>query len=136
MFETIDDNNFLLYAAQAYNNPTSIDILEFYEDLDHVKSIKKIINRYKKSKKINIRLYVNHFVSMYNVFHVKPLNCIICFKLYNDLEYIKPVLEFLGHWVEPVGPIGTRKEMLTRQHIINNTGIVEKLQNISKGSDE
>jgi hypothetical protein len=136
MFDTVDDSNFLLYAAQAYNNPVSIDILEFYEDLEHIKAIKKIINRYKKSKKINVRLYINHFVSLYNVFHIKQLNCILAFKLYNDLEYVKPVLELLGHWSEPIGPIGTRKEMLYSKHIINSVDIENKLKNIAKGSDE
>jgi hypothetical protein len=127
MFDTVDEDNFLLYAAQAYNNPVSVDILEFYEDLDHIKAIKKMINRYKKTKKINIRLFINHFVSLYNVFEVKPMNSIICFKLYNDLEYVKPVLEFLNFWVEPIGPIGPRREILTKQHIINNSDITQKL---------
>lgn len=130
MFDTIDESNFLLIAAKSYNNQSCTDILEFYEDLEKFKHIKKIIKRYKKLKRINIRLYLNHFISLYNVFDGPALTGMICLRFYNDLEYIKPVLELLGFWKETLGPIGMRKEYIKSSEVVSDEFIVSELKKI------
>ena len=130
MFDCVDDSNFLLVAARAYSNSSCTDVLEFYEDLNRFKHIKKILKRYKKSKKINIRLYLNHFILLYNVFESDYLTRMLCLKFYNDIEKIKPVLVLLGFWKNPIGPIGNRKEYIIDEEIISDSFIEEELKRI------
>ena len=36
MYDNLTDENFLLYAAKNYNNPSCYDTLEFYDDLKNI----------------------------------------------------------------------------------------------------
>ena len=68
IFEELDNNNFLLFAANHYNNPGCTDILEFKEDLNRFKYIKRLFNRYEQSGDLQERLILNHLIVIYNVF--------------------------------------------------------------------
>jgi hypothetical protein len=61
-------NNFLLYAAKHYHNPTCIDEEEFFEDLNRFKYLKRLMNKYKQSGEISERLVLNHLIVILNVF--------------------------------------------------------------------
>ena len=61
-------NNFLLYAAKHYHNPTCIDEEEFFEDLNRFKYLKRLMNKYKQSGEISERLILNHLIVILNVF--------------------------------------------------------------------
>ena len=41
MFETLDDSNFMLFAAKYYDNPSCVDTNEFEDDLSRIKYIKR-----------------------------------------------------------------------------------------------
>ena len=130
MFETVDDSNFMLFAANAYINPNPVDIIEFYDDIEHIIHIKKIINRHDKNNKLNTRLLLNHFISLYNVFEHHSLTKMICFKLYPDIEKVKPILKFLGYWTDKIGPIGREKEYILDEKIESNREIEKALGEI------
>ena len=46
LFDELNEENFLLYAARSYYNPTCIDAEEFYEDVNRFKYLKRLIKRY------------------------------------------------------------------------------------------
>ena len=46
MFDTLDDSNFMLFAAKYYDNPNG-DQIEFEEDLYRIKYIKRLFRKYK-----------------------------------------------------------------------------------------
>lgn len=98
LFEQLTDENLLIYAAKHYTNPRCIDAEEFYEDLNRVKYIKRLLNKYEESGKISERLILNHLIVFFNVFGIEPALKMLEFKL-NDKYWpaIKPFLIFLKY---------------------------------------
>ena len=66
--DKLDETNFLLYAAKHYDNPSCFDTLEFYEDLNRFKYLKRLFSRYEETGEIKERLILNHIIVLYNVF--------------------------------------------------------------------
>ncbi len=106
--EEINDDNFIFYAASNYLNPKSITIDEFYEDLNHIKYIKRLINRYLNHNELKINLIINHLILLYNVFDSRAMTKMLFFKL-DDLHYpiLKPFLIQLNYLPKNVGNIDT-----------------------------
>jgi len=68
LFEQLNEDNFLLFAAKHYYNPRCIDAEEFYDDLNRFKYIKRLINRYVRGGNLVERLILNHIIVILNVF--------------------------------------------------------------------
>tara|TARA_Y100000310_G_C20534950_1_gene740394 strand:- start:276 stop:680 length:405 start_codon:yes stop_codon:yes gene_type:complete len=67
-FEVLDEDNFLLYAIKNYTNPSCTSMDEFNEDMNTIKYIKRLFNRYLNDGDLRTNLIVNHLILMYNVF--------------------------------------------------------------------
>ncbi len=67
MFEDLTDENFLLYAAKAYDTPNCIKS-EFAEDLNRIRYIRRIFRTYRKTGELKERNLVNHLVVTFNIF--------------------------------------------------------------------
>ena len=61
-FDRLNNENFMMYAMQAYDNPLCKGIHEFNDDLTRIKYIKRLLNRYDKSKDLKERLILNHII--------------------------------------------------------------------------
>jgi len=129
MFETLDNSNFLLFAAKFYDNPGA-DLLEFQEDLDRIKYIKRLMSKYKDGKELRTRLILNHIIVLYNVFEAKACTRILAFRLYEHLELIKPFLLYLNYWPERIEPIGVNKEVIYGSDIKMDMNIISELRKI------
>ena len=68
MFDVINDDNFFLYAAKDYDNPSCTGLDDFYEDLNHIKYIKRLFNRYENKGELKDGLITNHLLTLYNIF--------------------------------------------------------------------
>lgn len=102
MFEELNEESFLIFAARFYDNPSALTVDEFYEDLNRFKSIKRLLNKYKRNNEnLQERLILNHIITLQNVFSIKPLNKMLFYKIDEDnwpqlktflifLNYIKP----------------------------------------------
>ena len=56
-------------ALRSYNNPACSTIDEFREDYRKASHVKRLMNDHRrKGKDLNIKLIVNHIISVYNVF--------------------------------------------------------------------
>jgi|TARA_B100000073_G_scaffold41168_1_gene30882 hypothetical protein len=98
LFDKLTDDNLLLYAARYYYNPTCIDPEEFYEDLNRFKYIKRLVNKYLETGNISERLILNHMITVFNAFDIKPTLRILEFKFDGrQWEVLKPFLVFLKH---------------------------------------
>ena len=62
LFETLTDDNFLLYAAKHYYKPNVIDVEEFYEDLKRFKYLKRLFYRHANAGNLSERLILNHLI--------------------------------------------------------------------------
>ena len=85
LFEVLNDDNFILYAMKAYENPQCSGIDEFHEDLNRIKYIKRLLRKYKRDGVIRERLILNHIIIFCNVFGVQEGLRILFFRLENDL---------------------------------------------------
>jgi len=102
----VTEENYLIVAAKHYNNPQCSSTDEFYADLDRIKYIKRIINRYLETGELSDRLLLNHIIVFCNVFGIEIGVKMMAVKLdYKYWSVIKPILVFLKY-IEPADLIG------------------------------
>ena len=102
MVEKLNDNNFLIFAMNHYDNPQCHSLDEFDEDLKKFLYLKKLITRYKKDNDLKERLILNHIIVLYNIFGQNATRMLF-FKL--DKEYwdvLVTFLIYLGHMPETI----------------------------------
>lgn len=95
-FAPLNDENFMMYAMKAYDNPFCKGLNEFNEDMNRIKYIKRLLNRYDKKKVLKERLILNHIIILNNVFGNEACSRILFFKICPRLHpYLKSFLEYL-----------------------------------------
>ena len=97
----LNDNNFLLYAAKAYDIKKSSGSEEFYEDLKRFQYLKRLFKRYEEADDLKIRLILNHVIVIYNCFGPEATNMLF-FKLKEYHSFIKPFILFLNYMPEHI----------------------------------
>jgi len=98
IFNEVNDDNFMIFAARHYYNPRCIDVEEFYEDLNRFKYVKRLLNRYIETGKLSERLILNHMIVIFNAFDIKPALMMLEHKLdEKHWPIVKPFLVFLRH---------------------------------------
>ena len=65
----LNDDNWLFFAIQNYNNPTSVTYDDFEEDLKRFKYIKRLLRRYEMHGELKTHLILNHIIVLYNTFN-------------------------------------------------------------------
>lgn len=97
VFDELDDDNFVLFAMNNYNNRQCTSTEEFYDDLSRFKYIKRLLSRYQQDGVIQERLLINHIVVLHNVFGIKAANKMLWYKIEEKYwPIIKTVLLFLN----------------------------------------
>ena len=100
VFEKLNDNNFLLFAMNHYDNPQCHSLEEFDEDLKKFLYLKKLITRYRKDNDLKERLILNHIIVLYNVFGQNATRMLF-YKIDKDYwDVLVTFLYFLGHMPE------------------------------------
>ena len=64
----LDHENWLVFAIQNYNNPSSVTYSDFEEDLKRFKYLKRLLRRYETTGELKTHLILNHIIVLYNVF--------------------------------------------------------------------
>lgn len=81
-----------------YNNPSCMGIDEFYEDLDKIKYIKRLLLRFKKGGELKERLILNHIITLQNVFGAEACCRILFYKINTELySLLKSFLNYLNY---------------------------------------
>lgn len=130
MLEKLDETNFLLYCAKYYDNPECFDTEEFYEDINRIKYIKRLFNKYIETGELKERLILNHIVVLCNVFGPIHAPRILFFKLKDFHSCLKPFLEYLGHLPNKINNIGFKPVDILSKDILPDLTIVEALKKI------
>jgi len=96
LFENLDDENFILYAARNYYSPRCIDAEEFYDDINRFKYIKRLINRYNRGGELGVNLVLNHITVLMNVFGPEAGLKMLEYKIdIRDWAILKPFLVYV-----------------------------------------
>jgi hypothetical protein len=96
MINDLTDENYILYAAKAYEKPFAIQA-EFDEDLNRILYIKRLLTKYHSTGLLKERLLLNHLIIFYNVFGIEASSKLLWLKLdQKDWQVIKPFLLFLN----------------------------------------
>jgi len=93
----LNDENFMFYASQIYDNPQCLSEEEFDEDLNRIKYIKRLFYRYEKTGELKLRLILNHIIILNNVFGSEGCSRLLFYKI--DEKYYSYLKSFL-HYLE------------------------------------
>lgn len=130
IFDYIDDENFLLYAARYYDSTQCHDTEEFLEDLNRFKYIKKLLTRYIDTGELKERLILNHLIVLNNVFGPEHTVKMVCFKMQDQMKYIKPFLILLNIMPDKITGITKQKKTFLNDDIPMDMAIVNTLRKI------
>ena len=92
MVEKLNENNFLLFAMNHYDNTQCYSLEEFNDDLKRFLYLKKLFSRYKNECDLKENLILNHLIVIYNIFGEHATNMLF-FKI--DKEYWDTLTTFL-----------------------------------------
>lgn len=96
-FDTLDDDNYMMFAMKMYNNPQCKNISEFHEDMNRIKYLKRLFRKYKSSGQLRERLILNHIIIFYNVFDIVSATRLLFSRIEKDLHpFLKTFIVFLN----------------------------------------
>jgi hypothetical protein len=67
-FDELNEKNHLMFAIKYYENPHSVTLDDFMEDMKKFKYLKRLLKRYIKTGVLRTNLILNHLIVLYNVF--------------------------------------------------------------------
>lgn len=126
----VNDDNYVIYAAHFYDNPSCATQKEFEEDIGRVKFIHKMFKRYAKDGTINERLVLNHLILIYNVFERKAATRMLVLKLGKYLHILKPFLIQLSFWPEKIDNVGSVGSVILSSDIPMDPVLIDRLRRI------
>lgn len=130
IIEKVDESNALLYAAKHYENTNCFDTVEFYEDLNRFKYIKRLLNKFVESGDLKDRLIINHLTIIYNVFGTEAGTRLLFLKLKDHLHLIKPFLLLMGTCPDIVKAIGIEGKDIDTAQVQGSEQITQILKEI------
>lgn len=130
MNEELTNDNFLLYCAKHYDNPSCHKTEEFYEDLKRIKYIKKLFTRFERTGELKERLILNHIIILNNVFGPHHSVRILFLKMPQHLHNLKPFLILLNILPPKVYNIGKEAINYITDDIPMNAKIVQQLRTL------
>ena len=102
MFDELNEENFMMYAAKCYTSPHCI-MSEFEGDIKRTKYLKRLFRRYKVTKSLKERLILNHIILLNNVFGTEATARILFYKTdERDYDILKSFLVYLNLMPEAI----------------------------------
>lgn len=97
-FTRLNKDNYILYAARHYDNPSCKSMEEFTDDLARIVYVKRLLRKYERTGELRDRLLMNHIITLYNVFGSDAATRLMFFKLESDLHsMLKTFMVYLGY---------------------------------------
>ena len=97
--DSMNDENFILFASRHYDNPGCTSVDEFWDDLKKFKYLNRLFQRYENDNAdMQERLVLNHLIFIGNVFGVDGGIMMLSYKIRRRYWYIvKPFLLYLDY---------------------------------------
>lgn len=125
----INKENIDIFSESSYRNPQCVSSEDFYEDMNRIKYVKRLFNKYNRGGEIKTRLILNHIIAFYNVFEKRDATRILFFKMEEEYwSLLKTFLLYLSYMPEIVHGVNGRNIMSDNINI--NVSIYRELENI------
>lgn len=96
-----------LYAVEQYkisNNYNQVDMNNVKEEYQRFWLIIKLFSTYRNSGEVNIRLLLNHFIILTNIFQISAVHILLAIALdkedFDIISYTLTLLNFIGYVAE------------------------------------
>lgn len=97
-FSCLNEENFVMFAMKMYDNPQCKNIDEFYEDLDRIKYVKRLLHKYINRGVLRERLILNHIIVLTNLFTPLGSTKMLFYKLDEEMHpSLKTFLLYLNY---------------------------------------
>ena len=126
--DKLTDENFLIFCAKVYDNPSAHSTEEFLEDLSRIRYVKKLLTRYQETGDLKERLILNHIITLHNCFGLH-LARILFLKTEKQYHMVKPFLILLNALPDVIHGVG-KYDRLHTDEIPLDMKIVERLRGI------
>lgn len=128
MFDDLNEENFMMYAAKCYTSPHCI-MSEFEGDIKRTKYLKRLFRRYKVTKSLKERLILNHIILLNNVFGTEATARILFYKTdERDYDILKTFLDYLD--IMPDFVYGINGKTILSSDLPLDMNVAEILRNI------
>ena len=129
LFDDLNEKNYLHFAMKYYDNRQCTSIEEFNEDLNKIKYVKRLFNRFLETGELRTNLILNHLIVIYNVFENEAATRMLFFRVEKKFySILKPFLIFLNRLPEKVR--GIDGEEIQTNHIPLNETTIKELRKI------
>ena len=96
LFDDLNEKNYVHYAMKYYMNNQCTSVEEFNEDLNKVKYVKRLFNRFLETGELRTNLIMNHLIVIYNVFETEAATRMLFFRVEKKFySILKPFLLFM-----------------------------------------
>lgn len=118
-----------MFATKYYDNPQCTSVEEFNDDLNKIKYVKRLFNRFLETGELRVNLILNHLIVIYNVFENEAATRMLFFRVEKKFHSIlKPFLIFLNRLPDTVK--GINGEDILTSHIPLNETTIKELRKI------
>ena len=125
LFDDLNEKNYLHFAMKFYDNRQCTSIEEFNEDLNKIKYVKRLFNRFLETGELRTNLILNHLIVIYNVFENEAATRMLFFRVEKKFySILKPFLIFLNRLPDTVKGING-EDLNTKIIPLNETTIKE-----------
>ena len=129
LFDDLNEKNYFHFAMKYYDNRQCTSVDEFNEDLNKIKYVKRLFNRFLETGELRTILILNHLIVIYNVFENEAATRMLFFRVEKKFySILKPFLIFLNRLPEKVRGIGG--EDIQTNHIPLNETTIKELRKI------
>ena len=129
LFDDLNEKNYLHFAMKFYDNRQCTSIEEFNEDLNKIKYVKRLFNRFLDTGELRTNLILNHLIVIYNVFENEAATRMLFFRVEKKFySILKPFLIFLNRLPDKVK--GIDGEDIQTNHIPLNETTIKELRKI------
>ena len=129
LFDDLNEKNYLHFAMKYYDNRQCTSVEEFNEDLNKIKYVKRLYNRFLETGELRTNLILNHLIVIYNVFENEAATRMLFFRVEQRFySILKPFLIFLSRLPETIK--GIDGEDIQTSHIPLNETTIKELRKI------
>ena len=125
LFDDLNEKNYVHFAMKYYTNIQCTSVDEFNEDLNKIKYVKRLFNRFLETGELRINLIMNHLIVIYNVFETEAATRMLFFRVEKRFySILKPFLLFMERLPDEVKGING-KNINTKEIPLNESTVKE-----------